>query len=124
MSSLSFLLYFRGHCTSMGWCFQSHRYLHLRPAGFRGVQTSLTQCMQKLPGEMSLGDLGPPLYMNSSALAPVSHFQLWGAHRVKGEERNFCLGPAAGGGPRSGVILSNGLVDVMTLSLCSCSPSF
>lgn len=64
MSSLSFLLNLKGHCTSIGWGFQSHKYLHLRPAEFRGVQIILTWWMQKLPDEMSLGDLGPPLYMN------------------------------------------------------------
>lgn len=64
VSSLSFLLDFKGWCTSMGWCFQSHKYLHLRLAEFRGVQTSLTRWMWKLPDEMSLDALVPPLYVN------------------------------------------------------------
>lgn len=43
---------------------------------------------------------------------------------MEGEKKKcVCLGPAAGDGPKSGVILSNGSVHVTTVSLCGCSPS-
>lgn len=47
MSGLSFLLNFKGHCTSMGWCFQSHAWIsdqlnsgECKPAWHNGCKIS------------------------------------------------------------------------------------
>lgn len=59
MSSLSLLLNFKGHCTSTGWYFQSHK-CHTSISD----QLNSEECKPAWHDEMSLDDLGPPLYTN------------------------------------------------------------